>query len=193
MSWLCEKNNFLTLRPGAIITPRIDGVLVAYEPYFAGMGVHREVTSGYRSPMSQLTTILNMCEQAGIECNVQPSDVAARDNAGQYVWRMAWGALLLKGFIVNPPFACPCPVPYIRKATGEDMYGKIMNATPHSVPPPDTPCFDLGIRTPGKQDYNFDLTARVLDSAKTYWEKIGIRDYLLEHAQDCCHINLLPL
>lgn len=128
-----KQNKFLTLGEHAIMTPCIEFVVCALEPYFAAANLKATVTSGLREPVDQLRIIRDYLKKKGLD-KVYPEAMTCSVNEkgadGNFKWQMAWSSLLHLKIIINPPVAAICLMDYFN-AAGVNRKGQVIPASNH--------------------------------------------------------------
>jgi hypothetical protein len=129
-------NKFLIVKPGVVLTPIIEPVIIALEPYFEKANKISYVTSGKRNPESQLQIIRGYIEKKGLKDQYPEAfgkgvnDKITHPQYGSiYTWQLGWSKLLNIGVIINPPCSAACLLDYIRD--GVNKKGRIINGSPH--------------------------------------------------------------
>lgn len=162
------KNEYIINKPGVIVTPAIQKVLNELEKYFEKADLKVSVTSGVRTPDSQLKIIVDKAKQYGLDKKYPSILNATVEDVDS--WRDAWDELLnVKGFIVNPPKKTKCK---FGKRAGKTVY-----PSPHI------------------QKKAFDLSGASLDSIKAVVEKYqkeggSITQIKPETVNNCVHIQI---
>lgn len=183
--WKSDKNEFLKVKEGVRLNDRIDTAIVTLESYFKAAGLHAWVTSGERSSEDQLETIRKYAKSNGVDkefpeilaCGVDDKIDFTHEKI--YTWQRAWGKLLNIGVIVNPPKPARCLFDYFRG--GENRKGTIINYSPHFF----GKALDIG----GGTDKNPENEAEVVKKAIAD-KAPGIKGYLLEPKNNCCHVDI---
>lgn len=181
-----EKNIYLIVRPGVVLTPVIDSVIASAEHFFAEEELFAFVTSGLRDAHDQLRVLKKYIKVKGLD-KIYPEAMACNhpmDRAGKhYVWQLAWSHLLNIGLIINPPLAAECLMDYYGPTgKGPNRKGKTINQTPHA----NGVCFDIG--GAGGDDATIKDELVVMKRAM----KVGIPglvNILPEHNNNCIHCD----
>lgn len=137
-------NKFLVLKPGVVLTPIIEPVIVHLDQFFQAAGLRARVTSGLRDALSQLAIVKHYLTVKGL-ANLHPEAMACTDPlqrvANRYAWQLGWSHLLNVRVIINPPLAAECLMDYFGPSgKGPNKKGKTINQTPHA----NGVCFDIG-------------------------------------------------
>ena len=177
-------NVFLKVLPTVRLTPIIDPIICALEPWFAKADFHATVTSGLRDPQSQLLIIRNYCVKHGVDkefpriltCAVGSKFMFENDSV--FEWQPAWSRLLNIGLIINPPFQARALFDYVRD--GVNKKGVIINSSPHFH----GTAFDIGGGT-GKPDVSDELA--VVKEAFDSGTIQNWKGYLVERDNNCVH------
>lgn len=178
-----EKNKFLLVRPGVILTPIIEPVIISLDKYFAEINIKAQVSSGLRNQEDQLRIIRKYLESKGLKAqfpeafNKGVNDKIFHEKYKEiYAWQLGWSKLLNIGLIISPPAAAPCLLDYIKN--GVNKKGAIIKASPHF----NGTCLDISGGGNGIED---ELPA----IKKALLEKVpGLLDYLIERENNCLHI-----
>lgn len=144
-----SENKYLKVKPGVVLTPIIEPVIVGLDVFFTHAKKLTWVTSGKRNGTDQLEIIRAYALDNGID-KEYPSiltatlsgcfDFAQHDGSlvRVYEWQPAWSALLNRGVIINPPLKAECLFDYW---SGEiNKKGMAINPSEHF----DGSCFDIG-------------------------------------------------
>ena len=130
-----RSNTNLIVLPKVMLTPIIEPVIVALDPYFRAAGEIAFVTSGKRSPLNQLQIIqdylldLGLAKQYPEAMSCKVTDTMRFDGYTVFKWQPGWSALLNHGIIINPPFRAKCLMDYWRN--GVNKKGYWINPSPH--------------------------------------------------------------
>jgi hypothetical protein len=133
-------NKFLTLKPGCILTPRIEPTIVWLDQFFEAANLKAVVTRGLTDAAGQLATIRQFLHIYGLDkvypnamtCKVTDTYFDEKIQKSIYVWQMAWSNLLNKKIIINPAFDAMCLMDYYgTDGKGPNKKGKVINETPH--------------------------------------------------------------
>jgi len=178
-----KDNKYLRLGPQAVMTPTIEPVIVALEPYFQEAKLYGTVVSGLRVPDDQLRIIRDYLRIKNLH-NKYPDAMKGTvdekmDWYGQsvYKWQPGWSALLNSGFIINPAIGCICLMDYIN-SHGENKKGKFIDASVHFK----GTAFDIGGATDG--------IGNELQVIKKALGKVnGLVGYVAERNNNCLHID----
>lgn len=168
-------NKFLIIQARVILTPIIDPVIIALEPFFAAANHVAFVTSGLRNADSQLEVIRQYLVRKGLK-EKYPEAMSCTVSETEK-WQMAWSNLLHIGVIINPPVAAKC----LMHTTFDkrDRFGAIINQTPHAR----GTCFDIG----GNENEISDEAAIV---QKAIEAKVpGLVHFLSEHDNNAVHCD----
>lgn len=176
-----KDNKFLIVLPKVRLTPHIIPVIVRLDPYFERAQLKAFVTSGQRSSMDQLNTIIKYAKRHGVDKEFPEvlEALPAQKNGKEYVWQRAWSRLLNIGVIINPPFPAVALYDYIRGK--ENRKGKLIGHSPHYF----GYAFDIG----GGVDHNIDNEMAVIKQA---WDERveGLKGYLPERKNNCIHVDV---
>lgn len=180
--------------PGAKLDDKQKRVIYRIQEHTTASAVTLTVTRGHSSPEEQLRKI----ESAALDNDCLFTEFAHDDlhakvrvwrdgrELNAYAWQQTWSALLLKGYIINPPLTAVCLEHYIR-ASGEDMYMKSMDPSPHikSDPIDFSGRIDRGMPT---ERVSLEQVTEILLKAKD--SGAGIRYIKPEPKNVCVHIDL---
>ena len=138
------NNKYLIIKPGVVLTPIIEPVIVRLDQYFHAAGLRSYVTSGLRDAHSQFKIIKRYLVAQHLD-KVYPEVMKCLNPSerigNQYVWQLAWSNLLGRGIIINPPLDAECLLDYYGPTgKGTNRKGKIIRQTPHAR----GTCFDIG-------------------------------------------------
>jgi hypothetical protein len=128
-----KDNKFLTLGDKAVMTPVIEFVVCALEPFFAEAKLKAIVTSGKREPADQLRIIRQYLVKKGFDKtypDAMTCSVKEKYTDGNFKWQMAWSNLLNAGIVINPPVRAICLMDYINKV-GVNRKGQFIEASNH--------------------------------------------------------------
>lgn len=181
-------NRWLTVgkHSGVRLTPIIEPVIIALDPFFEAAGLKAVVTSGERTSGDQLAIIRKYATMYNVEkefpeiltCGVL--DKIDFGPSGKIAtWQRAWSRLLNKGIIVNPPLPAACLFDYVRE--GVNKKGQVINHSPHYY----GKAFDIG----GGIDHDPTNELSVIKAAMGHVK--GLKGYLLERKQNCLHIDCI--
>jgi hypothetical protein len=181
-------NKFLRINPNVILTPIIEPVIVSLEAYFKEANKISYVTSGKRSPESQLTIIRNYLTSKGL-ASAHPEALGkncmekfTHEKYGSiYCWQLGWSKLLNIGVIINPPAAAACLMDYIRN--GINKKGLIINGSPHF----NGTAFDVGGGPNGIADETEILKRALADRVP------GLMNILPERENNANHCDCKPI
>lgn len=174
-----EKNEFLKVRSGVVLTATIEPVIIGLDPYFKAASVHAEVTSGLRTEIDQLRILRGYIHSEGLD-KIYPNSMTCQigdpiqsaDPNEIFVWQRAWSTLLHREIIINPPRPAICLMDYFRGSINKK--GLLIGSSPH---------------IPGRAfDTAGDIEAieRVIQTALAAKLK-GLKGYLLERRNNCVH------
>lgn len=178
-----KDNKYLTLWDTVKLTPVIEPVIIALDPFFKKHNVHSCVTSGLRTPQDQLGVIHDYLKKTGLDKKypeAMENDVNAKftwQGKEVYKWQPGWSALLNAKIIINPPIRCICLLDYIN-AAGVNRKGQIIEGSNH-IP---GNAFNIG---GGKNGLNDEIA--VIEDAKPHIP--GIVSYVIERNNNALHVN----
>jgi hypothetical protein len=179
------NNKYLKVKPGVVLTPIIERVIVSLDPYFEKCPAW--VTSGLRTPADQLRIIRNALQARGLDKVFNDTfakgltDKISYEGKQVYAWQPGWSKLLNVGYIVNPPFTAEVLLDYFRPGSKENRKGKFIGQTPHK----DGTAFDIG---GGGDGINSELA--VIQQALN--DKVpGLKGFLAEHGNNAIHCDCL--
>ncbi len=187
-------NRFLIVKPGVILTPIVEPVIVAIDQYFQAAGLRAYVTRALTDAYGQLSIIQQFLVQTGLDkkypeaMNCKPTDKIGKF----YVWQLAWSHLLNIHFIVNPPLDAECLMDYFgTDGIGSNRKGKIIHHTPHMNPvSTGRGCFDIG----GKTGADKTIADELLVVQPAYKKGInGLVNILAEHNNNCIHCDCVKI
>lgn len=178
-----RNNKFLKVKEGVVLTPIIDRVITALDPYFEKCPSW--VTSGLRTPEDQLRIIRNALKARGLSNEFKEAfdkgltDKVTFKGKTVYAWQPGWSKLLNVGYIVNPPYTAEVLFDYYRPGSAENRKGKMIGPTPHK----DGTAFDVG---GGADGIKGELAC--IEKAKA--DKLaGLKGYLAEHGNNAVHCD----
>jgi hypothetical protein len=182
-------NRYLRVNRSVVLTPIIEPVIIALDPFFKQEGKVAYITSGLRTPESQLSIIRGYLAKTGLDkdyktamsCDLY-SKTATNDKL-IYTWQLGWSALLNRGIIINPPIPAECLMDYYRG--GVNKKGQTIGASPHFA----GTAFDIGGGTDGI-DGNVVSELKILQAAIKNGVS-GIRGYLPERNNNCVHVDCI--
>lgn len=181
-----SENKFLVVKPGVVLTPVIEPVIILLEEEFKAANLVAYVTSGLRDSISQLNIIKKYVKSSGLE-KTYPELFKVTNphekNGAHYVWQLAWSNLLNKKIIVNPPLPAVCLMDYFGPTgTGANKKGQVINQTPHA----NGVCFDIG----GAGGEDSTIKDELVVMQKAMAKKIkGLINILPEHNNNCIHCD----
>jgi hypothetical protein len=184
-AFLSLANKYLIVRPGVVLTPAIDPVILGLDVYFAEAELTSYVSSGLRSPLDQLKLIRRFAVLKSVardfpeilSCGL--TDKKFYNDRAVYSWQPAWSQLLNIGVIINPPVAAVALFDYMRD--GINKKGELIQPSPHTR----GTAFDLD----GGED-DLDLEQRTVQMA--IGEVEGLIGCLIERQNDCLHVDCHP-
>ncbi len=97
---LSDKNQYLKVRKGVLLTDKLDFVISKIDEYFKDYP--REVVSGLRTKENQLRIIINYANTEHLPVMFCQHDFDLKQD-GIYIWECTWQKLLDKGYKINPP------------------------------------------------------------------------------------------
>jgi hypothetical protein len=178
-----QENRFLKLNPEVILTPVIEPVIVACDPFFEALPRH--VTSGLRTPDSQLEVVRHYAQELQVEfpelTNTGVHSVVQINMDGVirslYGWQRSWSMILNKGDLVAPPLDAEALFDYISNAANKK--GRSIPCSPHIK----GLAFDIGCRgtTP-------EVVSAIMFKALAA-NVPGLHSVQVEHNQGCVHVN----
>jgi hypothetical protein len=175
-----KDNIYLKLGSRAVMTPIIEPVILALEPYFKEANLYATVVSGLRDQNDQLRIIrgyLNTKNLFAKYPDAMTCGVNEKNADGTYKWQMAWSNLLNVGIIINPPLPATCLMDYINKS-GENKKGKIIDASVHFK----GTAFDIAGGGDG-------ITNELAVIKKALGNVKGLVGYVAERNNNCVHID----
>lgn len=178
-------NKFLIIQATVVLTPTIEPVIHALDPYFERAGLKAVVTSGKRDPEDQLRIIRNYLTKKGLAEKYPAAMTCAltdKDPAGLYIWQMAWSNLLNVGIIINPPAAARCLMDYFNKA-GKNLKGATLQPSVHFK----GTAFDIGGAGNGIAD-EAAVVQQALDDKLP-----GLASIVVERENNCLHQNCVAI
>jgi hypothetical protein len=182
-----EANKFLIVKPGVVLTPHIEPVILEMENDFKEANLVAYVTSGERTSGDQLRTIQKYAarytrvqdEFPEIKTADVLKKIALPDGTKVFSWQRAWSRLLNIGVIINPPVPAACLYDYIRN--GVNKKGQTIGHSPHYY----GKAFDIG----GGLDHDIKNELPVVQKALARGIK-GMKGYLPERANNCIHVDV---
>jgi hypothetical protein len=172
-------NKWLKVLPSVVLTPTIEPVIIALEPFFEKANHVAYVTSGFRDGVNQLGVIRKYLVAKGLDTKYpEAMTCKVSDFSGfNYVWQMAWSNLLAVGVIINPPLSARC----LMHTTFDkrDRFKALINQTPHAR----GTAFDIGGSENGISD-------EAVIIQKALQAKVpGLLDFLAEHENNAVHCD----
>lgn len=183
-----KDNKFLVIESSAIRTPQTDPVICRLDECFQDRPAH--ITSILRDSAKQLSLIKYFASLRGLD-KTYPLGMEAKVEdklashygypPGTYTWQPLWSRLLNRGVLINPPKRARVLFDYFRH--GSNRKGWMINQTYHST----GLAFDIG----GAFHDNVILMEVESIVAKAINEipDLGIRDYVIEHGNNCLHCD----
>lgn len=166
-------NKYLTLRSGLIRSPQSDVVICALDKYFEARP--KQITSIKRDPRDQMRIIINYALKFKIPVNFDEGSVDIKLDNGNYIWQDIWSKLLSIGIMANPPREAACLYQYMHSVKGTVPAGTVIRPSSHFS----GDAFDID-----------GIVGEILDKAMKDEPEIGIASYLVEHSNDCTHVNV---
>lgn len=168
--WLVVKKG---VKEGSFETSQ---VIVFLDRFFESCKSY--VTSILRDPKDQLRIIIDYAKKLKVPVDFTENDFDVKIG-DRYIWQKTWSRLLNLGVIISPPRPAVCLEDYIRG--GVNMKGKVINASPHFT----GYAFDIS-------GQNLDKIIKVIEKAKLEDQnlKILIKNYLVEHNNNCVHVDV---
>lgn len=176
-----KNNKWLTVRDNVVLTPIIEPVIIALDPYFEKHKLKAFVTSGLRDENDQLRVIRSYLVKKGLDSKYPEAmtcKVTDKNPDGTYVWQMGWSALLNVGVIINPAFRAVCLMNYIRN--GVNKKGQWIGQTPHAS----GRAFNVGGGSNGIMD-----ELAVLNEALKEKKIAGLKSFLAERENNALHVD----
>lgn len=174
-----KNNKFLIVQASVIMTPIIEPVIIALDPYFEKANLKALVTSGLRDANDQLRVIRGYLTKKGLaEKYPEAMTCDVKDMQGlNYKWQMGWSALLNAGVIINPPLAAKC----LMHTTFDkrDRYGISIGQTPHAK----GTAFNIGGGGDGVANEAAVIQQALNDKLK------GLVSFLVERENNAVHCN----
>ena len=190
-----REDNWLAVQKNVELNERIEESIAAVRPHFARANHKATVTSGYRSPHTQVfQAILPNAKKAhidtlfpefvqGIAEQWQVGKKVDTPEGNLYWWHRTWSRLLNKNYIVNPPLESVCLYNSFR-ADGSNRKDTLIRQTPHSR----GSCYDIG----GGKNYSPNDEYAILLQAKQDPATL-IVGMMLETMNDCVHVDIKPV
>jgi len=183
-------NRFLLLTDKVILNDTLR-ILVNKLDYYFGLEKYiAYVTSGIRTREQQLDIILKYAKEkniyddfselktyAGTDYTIKI--IVPESSKKVYWWQRVWSKLLNLGIIVSPLYPAECLYDYINPVTKENKKGKIIPSSAHFT----GKALDISGEDIRKV-YNIVNNAYVVN------KNLGIKSILLEHNNNCVHINV---
>ncbi len=182
------KNKFLILKKGCIRSEATDEVIVALDTFFKLKKLKSFVTRIVATPEDQLKLIKDflirekLAQKYPAAMKSKPEDKISNKLPSPYVWQKAWSNLLHIGILINPPLKAEVLMNYIRD--GKNKRGEIINPSYHET----GLAFDIGGQYKGVEIIN--KVAEIIDNVKNKHHEIGIRDFVIEHKNNCVHVDV---
>lgn len=145
-------NKFLILKPGVILTPIVEPVIVALDQWFQAANLRAYVSRALTDAYGQLNVIKQYLKANGLD-KIYPEAMLCTkptEMIGKfYAWQLAWSHLLYIGVIINPALDAICLMDYFGPdGKGPNRKGKLIRHTPHMNPvSTGKGCFDIGGKT----------------------------------------------
>ena len=190
---------YLSVSPSVILTQPIVDSIVAVRPWFQD-NPGSTVTSGYRSPNSQVQVIISYLKFKGLLNKFPEINQGITNNwaasykipinltvlntsiTSIYWWQRAWSYELSDDLkiIINPAYEAMCLF-HSTRDNGSDRIGSILSQTNHAS----GYAYDIGggFDHDPTNEYNVMLKAQKDPSCK-------IKDIVLEHNNDCTHTDV---
>lgn len=178
-----RDNKFLKVLPTVVLTPVIEPVIIALDPYFEKAGLTAVVTSGKRDEEGQLRIIREYLKEKGLQAKypeTMTGDVNSKitwEGQEVYSWQPGWSALLNAGIIINPPIRAICLLNYVN-SQGVNRKGQFIEASNH-IP---GKAFNVGGGTNGLNDE----VAVIIEAIKHIPQIVS---YVVERNNNALHIN----
>lgn len=181
----------LTVAEGVSTSPAIFRALLALDYFFEGYPC--TVSSGFRSPESQLALIVSKCKDNGVWklydelALMEGSDYRARlkiDGGPElFWWQRGWSKLLNIGQVINPPVEAEALFDYFRPGSEVNRKGRVIQPSNHSS----GNAFDIG----GKDRKLDTILERVVGAKES--GKCFIVGQLMEPQNNCVHVDVEPV
>ncbi len=170
---LSDKNRYLKIRKGVLLTDKLDFVISELDEYFKDYP--REVTSGLRTKDGQLKEIIKKANEEHLPIVFCQYDFDCQES-GIYIWQSTWSKLLDKGYIINPP--------NIAKYIGDNpkYAGRTIQVSTHIDP---GNAFDVEAPTQLERDN----VAGIINFAMAKKPEL-IQSFTEESKNGCFHINI---
>lgn len=174
------ENKWLVVLPGVILTPAIEPVITALEPYFEKAKIKAFVTSGLRTAEDQLRVIRQYLVKKGLDKKYpQAMTCAVHDSKdGEYAWQMAWSNLLNAGVIINPPLPAVLLMDYYN-SKNRNRKGLLFPQTAHAS----GTAFNIGGGGNGVDDEAAVVQRAIDDKVK------GLKSFVKERENNAIHCN----
>lgn len=169
------NNKFLIVQASVVLTPSIEPVIIALDPYFEAANLKAVVTSGLRDAAGQLAVIRQYLVKRGLSEKYPAAMTCKVEDTN--AWQLAWSNLLHVGVIINPPVDAKC----LMDTTFDkrNRKGQLIHQTPHAS----GTAFNIG----GGGNGIADELAVV---QKAFNEKIpGLVSFLAERENNALHCN----
>lgn len=189
---LAKDNQWLKVKPGVVLTPIIEPVIVGLDRKFSQAKKEAWITSGKRDPAGQLRVIVDLALQhlLGNEFDFLGSMTleTTTEFEGQPVlaWRVVWSRLLNLGVIVNPPEKSKTLMDYNRvdEASGHLVLykppGYEIDASDHFL----GTCADIGGGDNGISD-----ELAIVQAALAAKDVPGLVSCVIERKNNCVHFK----
>jgi len=190
----------IQIKPDALLDEHQKRVIFKIQEHTVPLGITLTVTRGHSTPLEQLNTIERLARKNKcLFTDFIPGDIHTRVKVWRsgkqfeaYAWAQTLSSLLFKDFIINGPFQFTCLEHYIR-STGEDMFLKIINPSPHIKALDDpNPCpldfsskIDRDMKT---ERVDIHLVTDIMVKAQA--AGAGIRFIKPEPRNGCVHVDL---
>lgn len=175
---------FLVIQANVVLTPTIEPVIRALDPYFEAANLKAVVTSGLRDGADQLRIIRQYLTKKGL-AEKYPQAMTCQLNdkhpADQYAWQMAWSNLLHAGVIINPPLRARCLMDYFKN--GKNLKGVMFPPTSHAR----GTAFNIGGGGNGVSDEAV-VVQKALDAKLP-----GLASFVIERENNAIHCNCVPI
>ena len=182
-----SENKWLTVAEDVVLNDAIEEVICLLDPFFEKHELKATVASGVRTYDQQLEIIRKEALKVGLAA-VHP-DLATMDLnvpiefGGKLLpaWQLLWSECLVRGAMVNPPTSTPCLFPYKKPDGSPRAAGNVVPTSAHQQ----GRAFDIG----GGQ--SLDSVVVVVSEGLASHLIDGLKGYLKEPVNHCCHVDVV--
>lgn len=181
-----SENKYLTVLSGVVLNDANEEVICLLDPEFEKHDIRASVTSCIRTYDQQLEIIRKEAIKVGLMAEHPLLEHFDLNTVVEFngklipVWQEIWSECLSRGVMVNPPTPTACLFPYT-KPNGEKRHaGNVVPTSAHQQ----GKAFDIG------GGNMLDAIVVVVSAAFTAQTISGIKGYLKEPTNNCCHVDV---